>query len=74
MKSDTKQWHMKFSLKDKVETFNKDLKLACLLRWLTSAEAREEKQHGSVILTFKTESEVNLFIYLCILYSIHAAI
>jgi len=45
-------------VKDEVEIFNKDLKLACLLIWLTSAEARQEKQHESVILTFKTESEL----------------
>jgi hypothetical protein len=40
-----------------IETFNKDLKLACLPVWLTSEEARQGKLHGSVILAFKSEEE-----------------
>jgi hypothetical protein len=30
-------------VKDEIETFNKDLKLACLPVWLTSEEARQGK-------------------------------
>jgi hypothetical protein len=45
------------SSKDEIETFNKDLKLACLPVWLTSEEARQGKLHESVILAFKSEEE-----------------
>ncbi len=45
-------------VKDEVETFNKDIKLAILSHWLTSEEARQEKQHESIVLTVKTEQEV----------------
>jgi len=44
-------------VKDEIETFNKDLKLACLPVWLTSEEARQGKLHESVILAFKSEEE-----------------
>ena len=45
-------------VKDEVETFNKDIKLAMLPHWLTSKEARQGKQHGSIVLTVKTEQEL----------------
>ena len=45
-------------VKDEVETFNKDIKLAMLPHWLTSEEARQGKQHGSIVLTVKTNQEV----------------
>ncbi len=45
-------------VKDEVETFNKDINLAILSHWLTSEEARQEKQHESIVLTVKTEQEV----------------
>jgi len=45
-------------VKDEVETFNKDIKLAMLPHWLTSEEARQGKQHDSIVLTVKTHQEV----------------
>jgi len=45
-------------VKDEVETFNKDIKLAMLPHRLTSEEARQQKQHDSIVLTVKTNQEV----------------
>lgn len=43
--------------KEEIETFNKDLKLACLSTWLTSEEIQSQKAHSSVILTFESDQE-----------------
>ena len=45
-------------VKDEVEIFNKDIKLAILPHWLTSEEDRKEKHHESIVLTVKSEQEV----------------
>jgi len=44
--------------KEEIETFNKDLKLACLSTWLTSEEIQSQKMHSSVILVFGSNQEV----------------
>ena len=43
--------------KEEIETFNKDLKLACLPTWLTSEETQSQKAHSSVILAFGSDQE-----------------
>jgi len=45
-------------VKDEVEIFNKDIKLAVTSHWLTSQEARQGKQHESIVLTVKSEQEL----------------
>ncbi len=44
-------------LKDEVETFNKEFKLASLPQWLTTEANRKSKRHASAVLSFKTEEE-----------------
>ena len=45
-------------IKEEIELFNKDMKLATMPQWLTSEEARKNKMHASIILSFKTNQEV----------------
>ena len=45
-------------VKDEVKIFIKDIKLAVLPHWLISEEARQEKQHDFIVLTVKSEQEL----------------
>ena len=45
-------------VKEELEIFNKDLKLVCLLTWLTSEEVQSQKVHFSVILVFDSDQEI----------------
>ena len=46
-------------LKEEIEIYNLDLKLLCLLSWLSTEETRQQKMHSSVVLVFKTEKEAS---------------
>ena len=44
-------------LKEEIKIYNLNLKLLCLLSWLSIKEIRQQKMHFSVVIIFKTEKE-----------------
>jgi hypothetical protein len=50
------------AIKQDIEEFNPQVKLITLPRWLTRAEARQNKQHSSIVVAVKTQQEAKFLV------------